>query len=133
VVGFSWAGGTRILVHIADAPAHGADYNDCRKDNHPGASVELYNIVKVLSRRVNYYFGRIKKITDKMTTRFQQIYKEDTHSKIFAVCQLDNPNTDFIPTLVNSITRSMIDSAAARVGQTDIEEIISKAMTLGLI
>ena len=32
----TWKGDTRIIIHIADAPAHGSEYNSGCKDNHPG-------------------------------------------------------------------------------------------------
>jgi hypothetical protein len=32
----TWKGDTRIIIHIADAPAHGSEYNGGCNDNHPG-------------------------------------------------------------------------------------------------
>ena len=32
----SWKGDTRIIIHIADAPAHGSEYNGGCGDDHPG-------------------------------------------------------------------------------------------------
>lgn len=32
----TWRGDTRIIIHIADAPAHGSEYNGGCKDNYPG-------------------------------------------------------------------------------------------------
>jgi len=32
----TWKGDTRIIIHIADAPAHGAEYSGGRSDNWPG-------------------------------------------------------------------------------------------------
>jgi len=32
----TWKGDTRIIIHIADAPAHGAEYSGGKSDNWPG-------------------------------------------------------------------------------------------------
>lgn len=32
----TWKGDTRIIIHIADAPAHGSEYNGGISDNYPG-------------------------------------------------------------------------------------------------
>lgn len=32
----TWKGDTRIIIHIADAPAHGAEYSGGISDNWPG-------------------------------------------------------------------------------------------------
>lgn len=32
----AWKGDTRIIIHIADAPAHGSEYNGGCNDNYPG-------------------------------------------------------------------------------------------------
>ncbi len=32
----TWRGDTRIIIHIADAPAHGSEYNGGMGDNYPG-------------------------------------------------------------------------------------------------
>ena len=32
----TWKGDTRIIIHIADAPAHGSEYNGGQRDNYPG-------------------------------------------------------------------------------------------------
>ena len=32
----TWKGDTRIIIHIADAPAHGSEYNGGMADDYPG-------------------------------------------------------------------------------------------------
>ena len=32
----NWKGDTRIIIHIADAPAHGSEYNGGMGDHYPG-------------------------------------------------------------------------------------------------
>lgn len=61
---------TRVLIHIADYPAHGRRYNDCPRDSHPdgdphGLDLEtLFRTLKDLS--VQYVFGHITPHTSKM-------------------------------------------------------------------
>ena len=35
----TWKGDTRIIIHIADAPAHGSEYNGGMGDHYPGPQV----------------------------------------------------------------------------------------------
>eukprot|EP00927_Polykrikos_kofoidii_P000222 TRINITY_DN10091_c0_g1_i2.p1 TRINITY_DN10091_c0_g1~~TRINITY_DN10091_c0_g1_i2.p1 ORF type:complete len:988 (-),score=138.44 TRINITY_DN10091_c0_g1_i2:73-3036(-) len=73
VCGLDWAVGgaaTKVLIHIADFPAHGREYNDCPGDSYPNGDprgLELPTLVQRLqSLSVQYTFGHITDHTDKM-------------------------------------------------------------------
>eukprot|EP00443_Scrippsiella_acuminata_P037234 CAMPEP_0115193286 /NCGR_PEP_ID=MMETSP0270-20121206/13474_1 /TAXON_ID=71861 /ORGANISM="Scrippsiella trochoidea, Strain CCMP3099" /LENGTH=632 /DNA_ID=CAMNT_0002606547 /DNA_START=54 /DNA_END=1949 /DNA_ORIENTATION=- len=62
---------TRVIVHVADFPAHGTRYNDCPRDSYPGGDprgLDLEVLVRQLrDLSVQYVFGHITDHTQKMT------------------------------------------------------------------
>jgi len=40
----AWRNGTRLIIHIADAPAHGSEW--CNSSNHEDQNSKLYPMVK---------------------------------------------------------------------------------------
>lgn len=40
----AWRSGTRLIIHIADAPAHGSEW--CNENNHNEENSKLYPIIK---------------------------------------------------------------------------------------
>ena len=67
----SWSDdfGTKVIFHIADAPCHGKKYHDAR-DRYPAGDpsnrdeTQIFN--QICERNIDYYFGKIDRITDKM-------------------------------------------------------------------
>ena len=57
----SWRSATRLVVHIGDAPPHGAEYHVPELgDENPAASVELPRLVSTLAARgIDYYFVKL--------------------------------------------------------------------------
>lgn len=83
VTGLSWSnfgdGSTKILVHIADAPGHGQDYNGGLNDDFAidptpdGKSKDVTETLRVLkSERVHYFFYRVNPRCDAMIARFNE-------------------------------------------------------------
>lgn len=72
-------GGTRILIHIADCPAHGTRYHEENiSDNHPEWSDKLDDyLVNITSNFTCFYwFVKIAKWTDKMIDEFNEILQK---------------------------------------------------------
>jgi hypothetical protein len=65
---------TRVLVHVADAPCHGARYHACTDDAYPGGDPHGLRSDELLrglrQRGVCYKFGRINGSTDRMVELF---------------------------------------------------------------
>jgi serine/threonine-protein phosphatase PP1 catalytic subunit len=83
VLKFDWGVGgaaTRVLIHIGDAPCHGAHYQDRgtfrHKDNYPiGDPFGLQSPVllrRLQEKDVQFIFGRINQSTDKMVRLFDE-------------------------------------------------------------
>eukprot|EP01041_Mallomonas_annulata_P007994 gene7994-16358_t len=68
--------GTKVLIHICDAPCHGKYYHNIRSDEYPDGdpygltSISLLNKLKSLN--IDYVFGRINFSTDKMIKMFNK-------------------------------------------------------------
>jgi serine/threonine-protein phosphatase PP1 catalytic subunit len=83
VLRLDWGAGgaaTRVLIHIGDAPCHGAHYQDRQtfrhKDNYPNGDpfgLQSPALLRGLQEKdVQYIFGRINQSTDKMVTLFDE-------------------------------------------------------------
>ncbi|CAG8623416.1 8931_t:CDS:1, partial [Paraglomus brasilianum] len=72
----SWRNGTRILLHIGDAPPHGRRFTD-KKDEYPDGDPHGLTAESVLNKmqekNIIYFFGKIKYYTDKMIEIFNSI------------------------------------------------------------
>jgi hypothetical protein len=68
-------GATKILIHIADAPAHGRDYHeDSVGDSHASSATDPIEPLRKLQQQgVQYIFGKINSSTDKMIRRFTEL------------------------------------------------------------
>jgi len=110
VTGLSWKSSTRVLIHVADAPCHGAKYHDDCNDNYPvgdpkGLVPEEF-IKELIRMRVDYNFMKINDSTDKMTQIFAQVF--EAQDKIQMRVQPIGGNIlEFVPLVVKSITSSM--------------------------
>ncbi|CAE7565971.1 vwkA [Symbiodinium sp. CCMP2592] len=78
VADFKWTKHVRVLFHIADAPCHGREYHQGVSDDFPdGVGVSIpEQLMKLRSLKIDYYFGRIKGLTDQMITAFNQHVKQ---------------------------------------------------------
>ena len=88
-------GGTRIIIHIADAPCHGSDYNDCLVDNHPERSNDIPRLLKKIACNYNcaYWFVKVSDSTDKMIRRFNEILQREAPNREFnRIVELDLRN-----------------------------------------
>ncbi|KAK9820158.1 hypothetical protein WJX72_006777 [[Myrmecia] bisecta] len=74
VLALSWMASTKLVIHIADAPCHGARYHHNSLDYHlegdPSGLVPEELLQQLCASRVSVYFGRINASTDKMTGIF---------------------------------------------------------------
>jgi len=80
-------GGTRIIIHIADAPCHGIDYNDYTNehDKHRERSNEIPKLLKKIACNYNcaYWFVKITDATDKMVQQFNEILQREAPTSEF--------------------------------------------------
>jgi hypothetical protein len=76
----SWRQRTRCIIHIADAPAHGWNLNNCADDKFPMHGTEPHGLTyqpllkQMTTLKINYAFLRITKLTDLMTYSFLKQY-----------------------------------------------------------
>lgn len=114
VLGLDWRGvSTRVIVHIADAPAHGRLYHDdSMDDNHPDGDPEGRDLDKLVetaaSRRIDYYFAELNDSTRKMIDHFRDIYKRFEGNSTFSVISFDKDAREFLPLIVKSVTSSIM-------------------------
>ncbi len=90
-------GGTRIIMHIADAPCHGTDYNDYngKNDSHPDWSDNIPKYLRKIASGYNcsYWFIKITDSTDKMIKKFNSILKNEAPDSEFnEIIELDLRN-----------------------------------------
>lgn len=126
VVELSWRSSSRVLIHIADYPAHGRQYHDYSSDDqdafmdgNPFGLVPEQLVQELAALKVDYNFGEITEDTRKMTAIFAKAYT-GCQAK-FTVRNARNPAADFVPLVLNSVSSSMsraqflrkIESAAA--------------------
>jgi len=71
--GLDWTAGdaaTRVLIHIADHPAHGSHWNDSPRDRYPNGDPEGLDLTSLMQQLqqldVQYVFGHITDHTQKM-------------------------------------------------------------------
>ncbi len=76
-INLSWSKKNRVLIHIADAPAHGIQFNGGSGDSFPtgdprGLRMEDL-IAKIKQLKIDYTFGKINNSTDAMINAFRAI------------------------------------------------------------
>ena len=99
-------GGTRILVHIADAPCHGPDYTDL-KDEHPDWSNNIPRYLKKMACSLNcaYWFVKLSDDTDKMINKFNEILIREAPNSEFnqiEVLDLKDLKEDVVKEILNN-------------------------------
>lgn len=109
VAELNWKSSTKLIVHFADAPCHGTKYHSLKDDYPNGDPNNLQPedlLRRLMAKRIDYYFMKIKNATDKMVEIFKEVY---SHGRAeFRVVQVDTAAKDFVPQVVKSITNSMI-------------------------
>jgi hypothetical protein len=88
-------GGTRILIHIADAPCHGEDYHDYPTDEHPERSDQIPKLLRKIACNYDcaYWFVKVSDDTNKMIKRFNHLLQiEAPKSEFNRILELDLRN-----------------------------------------
>ncbi|KAJ3096519.1 hypothetical protein HDU97_005807 [Phlyctochytrium planicorne] len=109
----SWSSRYKILLHIADAPAHGNRFHGgVFKDNHPDGGPgemtmeEIFQMVT--ERRIIYNFLRLNKACDTMIVAMNEISKSYYRGREIRVTDLGSSDTSFfVDMMVRSISSSM--------------------------
>jgi hypothetical protein len=88
----NWNGDVRIIVHIADAPAHGigfhtVDVSDDLPNGTTGISLKR-EIRNICLKNIKIIFGEINKTTVMMTNQFEKIYRDNYASHLFSMLYL---------------------------------------------
>eukprot|EP00746_Dinoflagellata_sp_MGD_P002635 gnl/MRDRNA2_/MRDRNA2_105160_c0_seq1.p1 gnl/MRDRNA2_/MRDRNA2_105160_c0~~gnl/MRDRNA2_/MRDRNA2_105160_c0_seq1.p1 ORF type:complete len:1066 (+),score=191.69 gnl/MRDRNA2_/MRDRNA2_105160_c0_seq1:78-3275(+) len=100
---------TRALIHIADYPAHGRQYNDCPRDHYPDGDPYGLNLEELMRQlqglSVQYVFGHITQYTQKMIHVLNQELDGYIDSKDMADVAL----------VAETVTASLASSVASTV------------------
>jgi len=103
----NWENGTRIIIHIADAPAHSTLYNDGGDGGDystEGPKLDNY-IQKCAYMNINIVAFKIGSSPDKSFQRVKQIYNNNGKYN-FKMTDFDQNRTDpsyFVDLVVNSV------------------------------
>lgn len=112
---------TNLLIHIADAPCHGSQYHESNVgDDNPSGDpngISLTSLMKkIVSFRINYWFGKITVHTDKMIQEFNKELKaqgaENDIQSFDAVADPDIISKSVAAATAASISVSMSSKAA---------------------
>mmetsp|Transcript_28468 Transcript_28468/g.93001 ORF Transcript_28468/g.93001 Transcript_28468/m.93001 type:complete len:449 (-) Transcript_28468:75-1421(-) len=114
-----WRSGTRLLIHVADAPCHGTAYHDMPQwDQFPqgdpdGSAPEALLMELMAQKRCDYYFVRCTHDTDKMLARFRAKWQLDGRGRAFEVHDLSSAGTSlFLNAVLASVESSVRPSYA---------------------
>ena len=114
---------TQVLVHIADCPCHGDQYNSMADDYPNGDPAGISHeamMQKVAQNLVQYWFGYIEKQnTDKMITVFNESLRH-LSSQCLMIRQLNAMEPQEVGTAVHkAITASVVGSEVRKVASAD--------------
>lgn len=110
----------RIVIHFADAPCHGSDFNGGNNDSYSEYPTKCPSYVQsresiketlhTLARnKINYIFSKINDTTDKMIEKFNELLKEGGYT--YEIKQVPAPASgSFVPVIVNYI-KDRVDAA----------------------
>lgn len=87
VLGLTWTGDMKFVVHITDAPAHGtqfhsADISDRFPLGDPDGRDPRDSVEKFSFLNINYTFVKISRDTDRMIREFERCYKQGGTFKV---------------------------------------------------
>jgi len=131
VLKLKWEASTRLVIHIADAPAHGTKYCDSN-DNFPDGDPNGLDPEKLLEEfckfKIDYYFCRVgeAKWTQKMTNAFQKVYEKNP-SRNYAVYDVKNDTSAFLPSVIKSVQSSVRAAAAVRPASDGMDAVIAES------
>jgi len=109
----TWKGDTRIIIHIADAPAHGSEYNGGMGDNYPGhQDPDPCDMLKKLTHgfKCHFFFFKMNTSTDAMTEKFRKTAHGSGQK--FDVCDLAGDTSLFLDNVTMSVEQAL---GAARI------------------
>jgi len=98
----------KMIVHVADAPAHGSEYHVGLVDNHDGVqNPDPAEMMRQLGdKKVAYYFFKINNSTDKMIAKLKEAHKNSRRE--FKVHELGKGNEfKFADIVLGSIASSV--------------------------
>ena len=104
--------GSRLLIHLGDAPPHGKrrfhDTDDQFPDGHPKDRPlgELFQDMR--GKEIAYFFGRINNQCDRMILVFETFYGE----------KIDKMDTSRVATLASHVTASVMKTVSFTCGTT---------------
>lgn len=117
-----WQSMSKVLIHFADAPCHGAEFNDGGDDHpNPPSDIKWETILReVKSLGMDYNFMKINNSTDKMTDKFRDLwqicghlYVGNTLKKVeFKVHPINTNASHFVNTIKSSILESIRKSVS---------------------
>mmetsp|Transcript_2430 Transcript_2430/g.5202 ORF Transcript_2430/g.5202 Transcript_2430/m.5202 type:complete len:1015 (-) Transcript_2430:195-3239(-) len=122
------AGGaaTRVLIHIADYPAHGRTYNDCPDDFYPAGDPSglcLEDIIgKLRGLSVQYIFGHITPHTQKMVRVLNESFPNYIESK-------EMGDVSVVSEVVTASLRSSVASTVSTLLGSESAETVDITMS----
>ena len=70
----AWRNGTRLIIHIADSPAHGIDF--CLQDKHNEENAKLPPLIKtVAEKNIKIYAFQVKNSAELSFNKCSELYK----------------------------------------------------------
>lgn len=89
-----WEAETRIILFVADAPAHGSEYHEASlRDSYPGGDPAGFKpveqIAEVARRGIDFYFIKCTTYTDIMLKLFAAAYEGARVNEAQVFCVLD--------------------------------------------
>ena len=108
--------GTKVLFHITDAPCHGTKYYDFKcNDRYPNGDkygrTENALFKEINDMNIDYYFGRIQWITDKMIGIFEKSYGKKI--TVFDIKEVKQITKSVVCAVQTSVTRSITQCTRA--------------------
>ena len=135
----TWKARNRVIIHAADAPAHGSRFHDGISDDYStynDMDVNGLRIEEILSQlkrqNIFYFFGKITSFTDKMIREFKRVGGNTSVNEI----DLTDPRKLYkqCVTAVAGTINSSLDMLAKKVTRvpTKLETASSPALTTGI-
>lgn len=126
-----WQSSTRVLVHFADAPCHGPDFHNL-EDHYPSPSSDIEwkeLFLKMQTMGIDYNFIEFHKTTEKMTSKFDEIWQEcfNSVSRSKRVEFNVYPMSTDPAELVTKIKTSVVNSVNRSFKQMNTAEIVNAA------
>ncbi|KAL4464410.1 hypothetical protein ABPG72_010897 [Tetrahymena utriculariae] len=129
----NWASGARYAVFIADAPAHGKDYNNCGGgDNYPNgdpSGEDLEHFMQIFAqKKIKLYSARINSSTDKMMGKLSKEYQKHSGVEI-QQGELGNSVKEFGKFIVKTALETLIKNQEEEgVQQIDTSKLYYKVV-----